>query len=322
MSLVSESVLTGSPVSGRAAMLGLLDALAAPNASTVVPAPGAGEGYWAGAPSAAVVGGLVWLAYRLRRPVDRGRGYANVVARSADGICFEEVARVTSDQFGCASLERPALVQRPGGGWRLYVSCSTPNSKHWWVEALDADTPERLPSGRRTVVLPGSRTEAWKDVVVNVGAKGWQMWACRHQLDGGEDEADRMSTWYATSADGLAWRIVAEALRPVPGTWQARGARVTDVMHVDGDWWALHDGRRTAEENWHERCGLAVGSGPDELTAVAGPVPERPGSALRYASVVAHGAGRRIYFEAAAPNGSHDLRMVYVPPLSSASQSE
>jgi hypothetical protein len=84
MSLVSESVLTGSPLSGRAAMLGLLDALAAPNASTVVPAPGAGEGYWAGAPSAAVVDGLVWLAYRLRRvlpavPPRRGR-----TGRSAD----------------------------------------------------------------------------------------------------------------------------------------------------------------------------------------------------------------------------------------------
>ncbi len=48
----------------------------------VVEAPGAGPGYWAGGPSATLAAdGTFWLAYRLRRPVGVGRGYANVVAR-------------------------------------------------------------------------------------------------------------------------------------------------------------------------------------------------------------------------------------------------
>lgn len=85
----------------------------------MVAAPAAGEGYWAGAPSAVVADGTVWLAYRLRRPVELGRGYANVVARSADGVTFETGATITSAQLRCASLERPALVRRPDGGWRL-----------------------------------------------------------------------------------------------------------------------------------------------------------------------------------------------------------
>jgi hypothetical protein len=288
----------------------------------VVAAPGAGEGFWAGGPSVVADGATTWLAYRLRRPVDQGRGYANVVARSSDGVTFETVATVTSTQFDCASLERPALVKCPDGGWRLYVSCSTPNSKHWWVEAIDAETPDELPTGRRTVVLPGDDTEAWKDVVVIAGADGWRMWACRHPLDGGDTAADRMTTWYATSDDGLKWTMAGEALAPVAGTWDARGTRIAAVVEDGGRWWALYDGRRSAEENWRERSGIAVGDGPERFTAIAGPVPPQAGPALRYASVLPVGGGHRVYFEATGFDGSHDLRTVYAPRPSGASQSE
>lgn len=293
-------------------MIEVLDALSHPQAMTVIEAPGVGEGYWAGGPSAVRAADAVWLAYRLRRPLDLGRGYANVVARSTDGVTFQTVAVLPSTQFGCASLERPALVPLPDGRWRLYVSCSTHGSKHWWVEALDADSPDELPTGRRTVVLNEERA-AWKDVVVKHGPQGWQMWACRHPLDRGEDGADRMSSWYATSADGLDWAIGGEALRPLPDTWHARGVRVTDVVHEGGQWWALYDGRRSAEENWRERTGLAVGDRPDELLALAGPVPNEVGKATRYASLLPEAGGWRAYFEASATDGSHVLRTVYVP---------
>jgi hypothetical protein len=303
-------------------VIDLLRSLNAPNPTTVVAAPGVGEGFWAGGPSAIAADGHIWLAYRLRRPVDRGRGYANVVARSADGIDFETVAVVTSAQFDCASLERPALVRTQDGRWRLYVSCSTFGSKHWWVEAIEADTPEELPNGKRTIVLPGDEHEAWKDVVVKPGPDGWQMWACRHPLDGGDDQADRMTTWYATSADGLSWTMAGEAMVPSADTWDARGTRIADVVEVDGHWWALYDGRRSAEENWRERSGLAVGDAPSAFTAVAGPVPQQVGRATRYASVVPDAAGWRLYFEATTADGSHDLRTVYAPFPVGASQSE
>ena len=88
-------------------------------------------GGWAGGPSALLVDGVWWLAYRLRRPVGEGRGYANVVARSDDGVTFEQVVRIHRDEFAAESLERPALVRTPDGRWRLYVSCATPGTKHW-----------------------------------------------------------------------------------------------------------------------------------------------------------------------------------------------
>ena len=302
------------------------------DAPVVVRAPGPGEGFWAGGPSALYLEGTYWLAYRLRRPVDRGRGYANVVARSDDGEHFETVATVTAAQFACASLERPALVRRPDGGWRLYVSCSTRNSKHWWVEAIDADTVAGLPSGTRTVVLPGDADTAWKDVVVHHPASGhataesssvsgWQMWACRHPLDDGDDRADRMTTWYATSDDGLAWDLQGEALGPVPETWDARGTRIADVIRDDGHWWSLYDGRRSAEENWRERTGVAVGDTPGGFTSVQGPWPAAPGRALRYASAVADPDGLRLYVEVTGPDGAHDLRTVKVPRPTSDIQS-
>src|SRR5215211_4339263 len=105
----------------------------------VVDAPGAGAGWWAGGPSAVLDGSTWWLAYRLRRPVNEGRGYANVVARSRDGVKFDTVCTLERDAFEADSLERPALVRRPDGGWRIYVSCATPGSKHWRVDAIDAD---------------------------------------------------------------------------------------------------------------------------------------------------------------------------------------
>lgn len=301
-------------------MTPLLTALLSDTADVVVEPPGEGAGFWAGGPSASYVDGVWWLAYRLRRPVDQGRGYANVVARSDDGLHFTPVAVVTSEDMGAASLERPALVARPGGGWVLYVSCSTEGSKHWWVEALEADDPADLAQGRRTVVLPGSADEAWKDVVVRVDGAGWHMWACLHPLDGGDDEADRMSTWYFTSTDGLDWTRRSRALAPGDG-WDRRGARLATVWAgPDGTLHALYDGRASAEENWYERTGTASGTAA-ELSAGAGPVPAQPGPALRYASAVPHGDGLRVYFERTRADGAHDLRTVYVPRPAGDSQS-
>lgn len=300
----------------------VLAALASADSEVVIRAPGSGQGFWAGGPSAVRDGDVVWLAYRLRRPVDQGRGYANVVARSTDGKNFETVATVTSEQFGAASLERPALVHRPDGGWRLYVSCSTSNSKHWWVEALDADDVEGLPNGKRTVVLPGDMNTAWKDVVVEADGDGWRMWACRHPLDGGDDEADRMTSWFASSSDGLDWELHGAALAPTPHSWDSRGTRITDLMRHDGRWWATYDGRSSADENWYERSGIAVGDGPAHFTPVAGPVPAAFGTTLRYISTVEDSGGVRAYFEASRSDGANDLRTVYIPRPSSDSQSE
>jgi hypothetical protein len=77
--------------------------------------PGQGSGYWAGAPSAVAADGGVYLAYRLRRPVGSGRGYAVGIAFAADGVHFgAPLAVIAKEELDTESLERPELVQLPG----------------------------------------------------------------------------------------------------------------------------------------------------------------------------------------------------------------
>ena len=121
----------------------------------------------------------------------------------------------------------PFSSRGPSGGWRLYVSCASPRSKHWWIEAVDADSPEE--SGTRAFApwcYPVTTATAVKDPVITVNGDGtWQMWVCCHPLDvpGAED---RMWTAYATSDDGLdldaRGETSSDRLR-APGTRGGRG---------------------------------------------------------------------------------------------------
>jgi hypothetical protein len=279
-------------------------------AEIVVPAPGAGPGNWAGAASAVLVDGTYWLTWRNRRPLTEGRGVTVDVARSSDGVHFEVVAEVSRDIFGCESLERPVLVPVPaaqGGGWRLYLSCATWGSKHWWVDSLTAATPDELPGGTRQVVLAGDDEVAVKDPVITVTEQGaWEMWLCCHPLtDPGHE--DRMTTRRLTSDDGLAWTDHGAVLAGRPGEWDERGARVTTPI---GDGLFLYDGRPDAASNWSETTGLARWDG-DRLVpdgSVAPIVSPHSDGAFRYASAVPLPDGRtRYYVEAARPDGAHDL---------------
>jgi hypothetical protein len=245
------------------------------------------------------------VAYRLRLADQRGT--ALVVARTGDGERLTPVAELDKDRLDAESLERPALVRTEAGRWRLYVSCATPGTKHWHIDALEADDPAKLRRAEVFPVFPGDETTAVKDPVIRRGSHGWHAWVCCHPLDVPGEE-DRMYTRYATSGDGLTWRWGDVALPGRVGQWDARGARVTAVL---GDRRAAYDGRATKEENFSERTGLAVSTGQGTLTAVGdGPVSE-----ARYLDVVPLPNGAyRIYYEAPLGDGSHELRTELVKP--------
>jgi hypothetical protein len=276
--------------------------------SEVAVEPPAGRyGAWAGAPSAVRHGDAIYLAYRVRMPLGEGRGVANVIAHSTDGVRFTPIAEVTKDRFRAESLERPALVVTPEGRWRLYVSAATPRTKHWRVDLLEADDPAGLADAPARTVLPGDETVGVKDPVL-LYADGWHLWASCHPLESFAD-ADRMTTNYATSPDGVRWTWHGVALAGRPGEWDARGVRLSSVLRAGGTVLAAYDGRATAGENWEERTGTAHGPF-GALTASGGPIGSpHPPHGLRYLCVVPLPDGRqRLYYEATRADGAHELR--------------
>lgn len=292
-----------------------------------VEAPGDGPGFWAGGPSACLDADDIVLAYRLRRPIGRGRGYAVALARWAGGAAAGAGAVPTlrtevvlaREAFACDSLERPALRRGPDGGWLLWISANTPGSAHWRVDLLRGESPGHLdPRTARTVLTGvesggGPAQTAVKDSVCLWHAGAWWMWVCVHPL---EDPVatDRHWTDLLRSPDGERWESLGTVLAPRPGRWDARGARVSAVaVDPDDRVVAAYDGRARAEQNYAEQTGFATGTFAGPLTSLDDEGPAARSAhgdgALRYLEVLALPDGSsRLFFEAARPDGAHELR--------------
>ncbi|WP_246075461.1 hypothetical protein [Nonomuraea terrae] len=278
--------------------------------TAVVPAE-TGPGHWAGAPSAVLCDGWIYLAYRLHRPVEQGRGHTVVVARSRDGERFETLQEIAKEEMEAESLERPTLVRTPWGRWRLYLSCATYGTGHWRVEVLEAGAPGAFDVRKRTTVLPGDPKTGVKDAVIVQRDGTWHLWASCHPL-ADPQAADQMVTDYATSADGLLWTWHGTALSGRPNAWDARGIRVSAVRFTRDGVLAFYDGRAAAAETGEERTGIAAGTEPGALIPLGDrPAAESPhaGRGLRYLDVVDLPGGRaRLYYEFTRADGAHELR--------------
>lgn len=257
-----------------------------------------GAGNWIGAASAFVYGDDIYLAYRDRHPIDKGRGNRAYVARSPidDGVHFETLCTINKEDMDAESLERPALDVTPDREWFLYLSCATFNSKHWRIERLRASRPEDFSARTREVIFPGSAEFGIKDPVI-LRREDLHIWATEHPLTEGDENADKMISVVADTGEPV--------MVPEPGTWYSRGTRITAVVGEN----AYFDGRASAAQNFEERTGLARWDG-SRYVPFAGPVSSPfGGGALRYVSVATLPHGRlRLYYESATEYGSHELR--------------
>jgi len=299
---------------------------------TVLEPPGSGPGYWVGAPSilydARGAQGTYYLYYRLRKPRGQGRGYVCRVARSADGVHFETVWEATKEQFDSPSVERAALVKTPEGRFRLYLSLVDGADGKWKVDVLEADEPAALRAQeRRRVLDPDSLGLAGvKDpYIVLFGGLYWALLSYAPLPMDRQDSALHATadvyatgkttshTGLATSADGLTFDWQGDVFSPIPGRWDAYAARIGTVVPVGVGFLAFYDGGASVEENYEEKCGLAVSFDLRRFHRVSVTAPfltsPKGSGSLRYLDAIVVGNEFRCYYEYACSDGSHELRL-------------
>ena len=194
------------------------------------PAPGAGPGYWAGAPCAVLeADGTFVLAYRVRNGHDGNDEM--VVARSDDGERLEPVATLDESRFGAHAVERRAALVRLDDGRFAHVCVLRDAGQQALVDRqLEAGTTSRgspRPSTRSrspATSTPASRTRSY------AGRAGAGMPGSAATRSTSRARNSSMSTAYATSDDGLAWDWHGTVLAGRPGRWDARGARLTTIL--------------------------------------------------------------------------------------------
>ncbi|MCY0879248.1 MAG: hypothetical protein OWU84_09940 [Firmicutes bacterium] len=293
-----------------------------------------GAGHWVGAPSLFQEGDTLYLTYRFRRPRGQGRGYEARIARSQDGITFEDIWAITQDQLDSPSMERFALT-RVEDTYLLYVSYVDGRTNRWRIDVLEAARPDGFNPNQRLTVLTSDalHLEAVKDPVIVPAFGGLMMYASVAErlphakaLSDAELHASqdvytsgliRSGTGLAFSSDGRRFAWLGMALQPQEQGWDQYTARVTTALPVPPGFLLFYDGGESVQQNFEEVTGLAVTT---DLLHVQRLTPERPllespygPGAFRYVDYAELHGHWYFYYEIAEADGSHSLSVSMVP---------
>jgi hypothetical protein len=300
--------------------------------------PGDGPGFWAGAPSALrdPADGRFYLSYRLRRPLQEGRGGATRIAAGDDGVRFQTIWEATREQFDSPSIERCCLVKVADGLWRLYASYVDGATGKWRIDLLEAPAPAQFDPRRRRKVLTADDvdSEGVKDPYVLRVGPGWLMFVpygprssvaagaspqAMHGTAAGNVFATGLiahPTGLAVSADGVTFRWLGDAVPPGgPGAWDRSVARVSCVVYRPPVFAVFYDGRTGEGDVYEDKTGCAISLDLRTFTKVTagGPLLRSPyaSGCLRYLEAVHLPDEQRIlyYYEMARPDGAHELRV-------------
>jgi hypothetical protein len=290
------------------------------------------HGYWVGCAGVLHQDGRFWLTYRQRRPrgAEAERGWRCAVAVSDDGVSFTDVWSVHKDELGTSSMERFCLVPTADGRYQLYISYVDPADSRWRIDVLSATDPARFDIGTRESVLTAKSTgtEGVKDpYVMQVGPVTYMFVSYADARDGLDSEAHLTGDIYnvgatthptglATSTDGRVFHWHGEVL-PVGAGWNRYQARLNSVVPVDGGFVGFYDGSASHEENYEERCAVAVSSdlftwhrlNDDKPWVVA---PHATGS-VRYLDALIIDGQWWLYYEMTRADQAHELRLHRVP---------
>lgn len=297
--------------------------------STVIREPEVNKpGYWVGAPSVTELGGDIYLTYRIRRPKGEGRGVINRIARSKDGINFQDVFEINKKMLGnTPSIERSCLV-RTDLNFRLYFSYVNPENNMWQIDYVEAESLEELDISSRKKVLDGNmiRASGVKDPwIIRVGDY-FLMYVSYAPLPNKNEPglhatADAFATGLTTSQsalliskDGINFSWSGEVIG-LGNSWDSSTTRISSIAKINGGYVAFYDGASTIEENYEEKCGIAFGTDLKTFNRISISEPyiqSQSGNSVRYVDTIRLGNSFLFYFEMTRDDGSHELRVAKV----------
>jgi hypothetical protein len=274
--------------------------------------------WWAGAPSVVrTEDGTFYLAARMREgnsPKGR-RGYEVRILKSCDGRAFETIHRIKREDAGVPGFERPALVQDPVTGQFKLYGCAGLDAGWAILKWDDADTPAQFDPRSARPVVRVERThalstgmEGFKDPVVFWDGGRWHMFVI------GFDRIERIH--HFVSADGLAWEAKPAPVMENDG-WHNFYLRPASVVPMRFGYLFVYEG---SHFSWHDpiyNIATGVAYTPDletfiDLTPHAPLLTSTtPGDyhTWRYSHWLPVGNQVFVYFEAARPNNTNEIRL-------------
>lgn len=303
-----------------------------PTQGTLILTPELAEpGYWAGCAGVLREADRFVLTYRERRPrgADQERGWRCAIAVSDDGEKFTDVWSVEKRELGTPSMERFSVVPFEGG-YRLYLSYVDPVDNRWRVDVIESATIEGFDLARRTPVLTAASTgtEGVKDPYVYRCGPVTYLFASfaaagAFAAPDAHGTADIYNvgvttcpTGVATSLNGRDFTWQGEVLS-VGSTWDSYQARLNSIVPVKGGYVGFYDGSSSAEENYEERCGIAVSGDLFTWKRLSGDTPWVTSpwgtGSVRYVDALIEGGEWWLYYELTRADGAHELRLARVP---------
>lgn len=300
---------------------------------------GTGSGYWVGAPGAfydAAGDAPAWyLTYRIRRPrgVAPDRGGESRIARSTDGLNFDDIWSITKDRYQTTSIERSAIRRGADGFWRYYTSYVDPADARWCTAMIKADQPDQFDPAniQRLFTATDLGLEGVKDpFILPHQGRFYMFLSIALPTDATSDQShethDIYNTGQCLSATGLAvsddldnwtWRgVIFAPDQSNQGKWDQYCRRINSVCHdqATGKFLGFYDGGASHEGNYEERTALAESAdmqtwrslNPDGPLAVS---PHASGS-IRYLDIVPTPDRTLVFYEFTREDASHDLRVL------------
>ncbi|HNR32644.1 MAG TPA: hypothetical protein PKI11_17270 [Candidatus Hydrogenedentes bacterium] len=279
--------------------------------------------WWAGAPSVArAQDGTFYLAARMREGNSpRGkRGYEVRTLKSDDGKHFTSINSLKREDAGVSGFERPALVRMPDSGkFRLY-GCS--GLKEGWSILIfdDVDNPAEFDARTARVVLAPDapddqtcRVRGYKDPVLHWDGVQWHMFVI------GSDAVERIH--HFTSPDGVAWTSANDTPVLQNTGWHDFYTRPACVLPLPVGNLFIYEG---SHHTWYDpvyniATGLAYSL---DLRTFIDLTPDKPllysttpGAChtWRYSHWLCVGDEVYVYFEAARPNATNEIRLGILP---------